>query len=54
MSPQQLPRSDEILDRLCDLRIPLTFSVADCELIGTIIREEFDALDTKQSKRITA
>lgn len=36
---QSLPRTDAILSRLFDLRIPLTFSIADCELIGSIIVE---------------
>jgi len=35
--PQILPKTDQILDHLCDMRLPLTFSVADCQLIGSII-----------------
>ncbi len=34
---QHLPKTDRILDQLCDMRLPLTFSVEDCTLIGTII-----------------
>ncbi len=34
---QSLPKSDAILSGLFDMRIPLTFSVADCEAIGVII-----------------
>jgi len=41
---QDLPKSDAILDGLFDMRIPLTFSVDDCALIGVIIREELVAL----------
>lgn len=36
---QTLPETDRILDTLCDMRLPLTFSLEDCRLIGTIIRE---------------
>ncbi len=37
---QHLPQTDRILDALMDMRIPLTFSLDDCRLIATIIREE--------------
>jgi dTDP-4-amino-4,6-dideoxygalactose transaminase len=36
---QALPQTDAILARLYDMRIPLTFEVADCRLIGEIIGE---------------
>jgi len=36
---QTLPETDRILATLCDMRIPLTFSVEDCRQIGSIIRE---------------
>jgi dTDP-4-amino-4,6-dideoxygalactose transaminase len=36
---QSLPRTDHVLATLCDMRLPLTFSLDDCTLIGTIIRE---------------
>ena len=39
LEQQQLPRTDKILSRLFDMRIPLTFSPDDCELIGCIIVE---------------
>jgi dTDP-4-amino-4,6-dideoxygalactose transaminase len=39
IAPQDLPTTDRILDQLCDIRLPLTFSVDDCSLIGSIIRE---------------
>lgn len=38
---QRLPQTDAILDKLCDMRIPLTFSIEDYQLIGEIIAEEF-------------
>lgn len=34
---QSLPETDRILSTLFDLRLPLTFSVEDCECIGRII-----------------
>ncbi|MBC7478601.1 MAG: DegT/DnrJ/EryC1/StrS family aminotransferase [Pseudorhodobacter sp.] len=37
---QSLPRTDRILAGLVDMRVPLTFSVADCVLIARILREE--------------
>lgn len=36
---QSLPRTDAILGKLCDMRLPLTFSIKDCTLIGGIIRQ---------------
>ncbi len=36
---QNLPKTDRVLDHLCDMRLPLTFSVEECRLIGTIIRD---------------
>ncbi len=41
VEPQQLPASDRLLSVLCDMRIPLTFSVDDCRQIASIIRECF-------------
>ncbi len=37
---QSLPQTDRILAGLLDMRVPLTFSVADCALIARIIRAE--------------
>ena len=34
---QSLPNTGRTLARLCDMRIPLTFSLEDCALIGSII-----------------
>ena len=39
-SPQSLPQTDRILAGLVDMRVPLTFSVADCAQIARIIRAE--------------
>lgn len=38
--PEPLPKTDRILAGLIDMRLPLTFSVADCDLIARIIRAE--------------
>jgi len=37
LDPQVLPRTDAILSGLFDMRMPLPFSVADCEHVGQII-----------------
>jgi len=37
---QVLPETDRILDALMDMRLPLTFSLDDCALIASIIRDE--------------
>jgi dTDP-4-amino-4,6-dideoxygalactose transaminase len=47
VAPQSLPKTDAILDNLCDMRIPLSFGVVDYELIGDIIAEEFLAARAK-------
>ncbi len=44
MQAQELPRTDAILARLFDMRLPLTFSVADCRHIGQLIVEAAEAL----------
>ncbi len=36
---QDLPQTDRVMAGLFDMRLPLTFSVADCRLIGRIICE---------------
>jgi len=40
---QQLPQTDRILDGLMDIRLPLTFSEADCDQIAGILLEEIGA-----------
>ena len=37
----ELPNTKEVLATTCDMRIPLTFSVGDCEDLAAIIGEEF-------------
>lgn len=39
-----LPNTDAVLAGLFDMRLPLTFSLADCTLIGQIIRESLAAI----------
>ncbi|MEM6423528.1 MAG: aminotransferase, partial [Pseudomonadota bacterium] len=39
VDPQVLPRTDRLLSRLFDMRLPLTFTVEDCRLIGRIIAD---------------
>lgn len=39
--PRPLPRTREFLATLCDMRIPLTFDVSDCETIVEIVSEAF-------------
>jgi dTDP-4-amino-4,6-dideoxygalactose transaminase len=37
---QSLPRTDRVMAGLLDMRLPLTFTEADCRLIAEIIRDE--------------
>jgi len=39
-----LPKAKQTLDFMCDLRVPLTFSIEDCETISTIIGEVMDGV----------
>ncbi len=39
VQPASLPATDDILSRLYDCRLPLTFSVEDCKVIGSIISD---------------
>ncbi|EBA15216.1 aminotransferase, DegT/DnrJ/EryC1/StrS family protein [Roseobacter sp. SK209-2-6] len=41
---QSLPKSDRILAGIVDMRVPLTFSLEDCDLIARIIRSEVAAV----------
>ncbi len=43
-NPPSLPKTDAVLASLLDMRLPLTFSVDDCDLIARIIREEVNAV----------
>ncbi len=42
VTPQELPQTDAVLSTLFDMRLPLTFSVEDCDLLGRIIRDVAD------------
>ena len=42
LGTQTLPQTDQVLHGLFDMRIPLTFSIDDCHLVGRIIRESFN------------
>lgn len=46
LEPTSLPKTDEILKRLYDCRLPLTFSVEDCALIGQIVAEVTQSINT--------
>lgn len=41
---EPMPASDRVLKSIVDMRLPLTFSLVDCSLIGRIIREEVSAV----------
>ncbi|WP_370213181.1 DegT/DnrJ/EryC1/StrS family aminotransferase [Roseovarius sp.] len=41
---ERMPKSDRILKGILDMRLPLTFTVEDCELIARIIRAEVSAI----------
>lgn len=43
-APQSLPKTDRILARLIDMRLPLSFSAADVALIARILRDEVSAV----------
>lgn len=42
-----LPNTKKLLATLCDVRIPLTFELADCELIAELIGESVTAVNTQ-------
>ena len=39
--PEPLPKTDAVLARLFDMRLPLTFDIADCAQIAAILADEF-------------
>ena len=39
LTPQHLPNTLAVLEKTIDMRVPLTFSVSDCQLIGQVIAE---------------
>ena len=40
----KMPKTDRVLKAILDMRLPLTFSIEDCELIASIIRSEVGAV----------
>lgn len=49
-APMPLPHTDAILAGLIDMRLPLTFSEADCRLIAAIIRDEVMGLGAQAAE----
>ncbi|MGI9391822.1 MAG: DegT/DnrJ/EryC1/StrS family aminotransferase [Boseongicola sp.] len=45
VTPQDLPKTDAVLADLFDMRLPLTFTEDDCDLIGRIIRYVVESID---------
>lgn len=41
---ERMPASDAVLAGIVDMRVPLTFSLEDCDLIARIIRSEVGAV----------
>ena len=39
-----MPQSDRVLAGVLDMRLPLTFTLADCALIARIVKEEVSAV----------
>ena len=39
-----LPKTDSILAKTCDLRVPLTFDLSDCKLLAEIICEKIEEI----------
>ncbi|WP_319936790.1 hypothetical protein [Thermohalobaculum sediminis] len=47
IATQRLPRTDRILSGLFDMRLPLTFSLEDCDLIAGHILDAVAGLDLR-------
>ena len=45
MESQPMPRTDKVLATLFDMRLPLTFSDADCAFIAELICEAVDEVN---------
>ncbi len=43
--PQSLPQAERVLGRLCDLRLPLSLTQADCAAIGGVVRDVLSSID---------
>lgn len=50
-NPARMPRTDQVLAGLLDMRLPLTFSLADCAQIARIIRAQTLAIFQKRAVR---
>jgi hypothetical protein len=49
-SHRAVPNADRVLATLCDLRLPLTFELADCDDIATLIQEALT--DTREASSV--
>ncbi len=47
-NPPRMPRTDQVLAGLLDMRLPLTFSLTDCDQIARIIRAQVSAVFQKR------
>ncbi len=47
-APRPMPATDRVLAGLLDMRLPLTFTLEDCALIATIIRDEVTEVRARQ------
>ena len=47
---QPLPRTRQILDGMCDFRVPLTFSLEDCRTIAAVIRQVAEETFTNRTQ----
>ena len=52
IAEQSLPQTEAVLAKLCDMRLPLTFSTQDCALIGEIIRDCFAEVRSGRARNI--
>ncbi len=50
VTAQSLPRTDRILAGLFDMRLPLTFSLEDCALLGDLILDAVAALPARAGR----
>lgn len=44
----ELAKTKQVLDCMCDFRIPLTFSIEDCTTIATVVREVIDEVTVSE------
>lgn len=48
-APSPLPKTDAVLARLFDMRVPLTFSLEDCGVLAAILGAEFERVAASQA-----